>query len=68
MKVRFTIHENDAGTEAYTDEYVDELKRKLAVMTKWLNDNQSNVFRRGIWDAIAPANADDSRRKPRKWH
>ena len=33
---------------------VTELKRKLAAMTKWLEDNQPDVFRRGIWDVIAP--------------
>lgn len=54
MKTRFRIQKNDAGMEAYTDEYVDELKRKLAAMTKWLDDNQPDVFRRGIWDAIDP--------------
>lgn len=28
--VRFTIHANDAGTEAYRDGYVQELKHALA--------------------------------------
>jgi hypothetical protein len=28
---RFTIHRNDAGTEAYRDEYVEKLERQLAL-------------------------------------
>ena len=29
MKIYFTIHENDAGTEAYRTEYVESLQKTL---------------------------------------
>ena len=30
----------------------DSLSDKLKAMTKWLEKNQPDVFRRGLWDAI----------------
>ena len=32
-------------------------ERRLAAMTLWLQDNQPDVFRRGLWDAINEANS-----------
>jgi len=32
---------------------IDELEFKLSRMTIWLEENQPEVFRHGIWDAIA---------------
>lgn len=29
------------------------LRENLSAITKWLEHNQSDVFRRGLWDAIA---------------
>jgi len=48
----FTILISDVGSEAYTDGYVAALERHLEVMVKWLEKNQPDVFRRGIWNAI----------------
>jgi hypothetical protein len=31
----------------------DSRDAKLAAMTKWLEENQPDVFRRGLWDALA---------------
>lgn len=36
--VRFTIHANDAGTEAYRDGYVQELKHALADAVEAMNE------------------------------
>ena len=37
-----------------SDDYLEiiELHRKLAAIVKWLEDNQPDVFKRGLWDAI----------------
>ena len=32
----------------------DRHKATLTAMTKWLEENQPDVFRRGLWDAIQP--------------
>ena len=33
-----------------------QVERIVKAMNKWLEDNQEDVFRRGIWDAILEAN------------
>ena len=30
----------------------NELNRRLTAVTKWLEENQPDVFARGIWDAV----------------
>jgi hypothetical protein len=37
---------------------VRELETRLAAMTAWLEANQPDVFRRGIWDALRIASSD----------
>ena len=40
---------------AFEDAEVERLKlceRRLRAMTEWLEANQPDVFRRGLWDAI----------------
>ena len=34
----------------------EQVERIVKAMNKWLEDNQEDVFRRGIWDAILEAN------------
>jgi len=33
----------------------EQVERIVKAMNKWLEDNQEDVFRRGIWDAILEA-------------
>lgn len=34
---------------------IAELRAKLTAIVKWLEANQQDVFKRGLWDAIAAA-------------
>ena len=35
-------------------EEISNLKHKISVMVVWLEANQPDVFRRGIWDTLIP--------------
>src|ERR1700677_2934209 len=37
----------------------DALSDKLKAITKWLEKNQADVFRRGLWDAVEAATSDN---------
>jgi len=37
---------------------IDRLKLKINVIIKWLEQNQPDVFSRGMWDAISKSNKD----------
>jgi hypothetical protein len=39
------------------DRRVERLERRMVAVVKWLEENQPDVFQRGLWDAINTANA-----------
>ena len=59
MLKRLKKHGNDGfaiGWEAAEEfERLLLCERRLAAMTVWLEQNQEDVFRRGLWDAINAA-------------
>ena len=38
----------------------ERLSAVLTATTKWLEENQEDVFRRGIWDAIVSSDSEES--------
>ena len=34
------------------EQHIETLEAKLSAMTKWLEVNQPDVFKRGLWEAI----------------
>jgi hypothetical protein len=54
---------------------IEDLKSKLEIIVKWLELNQPDVFRRGIWDALSnqtkesvPVGAEDLKCCGNCWH
>jgi len=44
----------DGDPHSECAEEISNLTKKISVMVAWLEANQPDVFRRGIWDALIP--------------